>query len=323
MTIRHKRRPGLPPRRGFTLVELLVVITIIAILIALLLPAVQAAREAARQMRCSNNLKQIGLALHGYATASGSRFPPANNGYGKHAGLSLLLPFLEQQPLYDSLNIKGAPTPDIATEAGTKGATIISAFICSSWEHRPAYGVPGYPAGGYSASSSNWVRGALALYSGVAGAILPANTPVDTDSFGDVPKNGMFSYSGCRTIASVKDGLSNTLMMGEFTFQNSQTTGSAPNDALYFDPPGAVRPWITAKVNAIYHAQVFVWPINAKVNYMVDGVGFHHLPFSSHHPGSANFLIGDGSVRFVSEVTPLALLQKLATVDNGEVVQLP
>jgi prepilin-type N-terminal cleavage/methylation domain-containing protein/prepilin-type processing-associated H-X9-DG protein len=322
MTICHKTRAGLLPRRGFTLVELLVVITIIAILIALLLPAVQAAREAARQMQCSNNLKQIGLALHGYATAFGSRFPPANNGYGKHAGLALLLPYMEQQALYDSLNIRGAPTPDIATEAGTKGATIISAFICPSWEHRPAYGVPGYPPGGYTPTNA-WVRGALALYSGVAGAILPASTPVDSDSYGNMPKNGMFGYSGCRTIASVKDGLSNTLMMGEFTFHNSQSLGSALNDSLYFDPPGAVRPWITAKVNAIYHAQVFEWPINAKVNYMIDGVGFHHLPFSSHHPGGANFAAGDGSVRFVSELTKLNLLQQLATVDNGEVAQLP
>src|SRR5437763_187780 len=100
-----------PIRRGFTLIELLVVIAIIAVLIALLLPAVQAAREAARRTQCVNNLKQIGLALHNYhdnnlALPWGTG--PWNwNDWSAH---SLLLPYLEQQPLYNSINFNADPT---------------------------------------------------------------------------------------------------------------------------------------------------------------------------------------------------------------------
>src|SRR5271156_5073566 len=103
-------------RRGFTLIELLVVIAIIAVLIALLLPAVQAAREAARRSQCTNNLKQIGLALHNYHASQGS-FPLATSvavgggsagtnyqPWGTWSALALMLPYLEQQPLYAAAN---------------------------------------------------------------------------------------------------------------------------------------------------------------------------------------------------------------------------
>ena len=95
---------------GFTLVELLVVIAIIGILIAMLLPAVQAAREAARRMQCSNNLKQMGLGMHNYASANKDFFPTGNTGemYRWKPGLfSLLLPYIEHQALYDSLDMTG------------------------------------------------------------------------------------------------------------------------------------------------------------------------------------------------------------------------
>ena len=103
-------------RRGFTLIELLVVIAIIAVLIALLLPAVQAAREAARRAQCVNNLKQIGLALHNYhsttdvfplsnTVAWASSSPSdANQGWGTWSAQALMLPYMEQQPLYNSIN---------------------------------------------------------------------------------------------------------------------------------------------------------------------------------------------------------------------------
>ena len=93
------------PRRGFTLIELLVVIAIIGVLIALLLPAVQAAREAARRSQCSNNLKQIGLALHNYEGAIGAMpWGEGPGGWNDWSALCLMLPYIEQKPLYDSLN---------------------------------------------------------------------------------------------------------------------------------------------------------------------------------------------------------------------------
>ena len=125
-------------RRGFTLVELLVVIAIIGILIALLLPAVQAAREAARRMQCSNNLKQIGLALHNYHTTN-KAFPPGafwvcpEGELWRGSILIRLLPYIEQQPLYDQFDFT-VPT-DGQTEANTGTllvANIVPPYVCPS-----------------------------------------------------------------------------------------------------------------------------------------------------------------------------------------------
>lgn len=98
-----KRKPHL---QGFTLVELLVVIAIIGILIALLLPAVQLAREAARRMQCSNNLKQMGLALHNYLSTYRTHFPHGAWGHYRHGLFSTMLPYLEQKTIYDSFDLR-------------------------------------------------------------------------------------------------------------------------------------------------------------------------------------------------------------------------
>src|ERR1700684_2099430 len=101
------RRSG---RHGFTLIELLVVIAIIAVLIALLLPAVQAAREAARRAQCVNNLKQIGLAMMNYESANGS-LPPGEKGGCWGTGMVFVLPFVEQQSLFNAWNSYGSNVP--------------------------------------------------------------------------------------------------------------------------------------------------------------------------------------------------------------------
>ena len=127
-------------RRGFTLIELLVVIAIIGVLIALLLPAVQAAREAARRSQCVNNLKQLGLALHGYHDASTARYPGAagrSMSGASRSGLVLILPYIEQQPLYNALNFANIQIPVGPFEAANEPnktvlRTQISVFLCPS-----------------------------------------------------------------------------------------------------------------------------------------------------------------------------------------------
>ena len=175
--------------RGFTLVELLVVITIIGILIALLLPAVQAAREAARRMQCSNNLKQIGLAMHGYHDLYGV-FPPDGMASTGGAGAPLprwswgscLLPLVEQEPLYQLLNPQGGTVPAATVANGLQ--TRLPVYLCPS-DPQSDTAVNGNYAGNYG--RSNYVYSA--------------------------------SFTQCSAyairMADVTDGLSNTMIVGE------------------------------------------------------------------------------------------------------------
>ena len=213
-------------RIGFTLVELLVVIAIIGMLVTLLLPAVQSAREAARRSACSNNLKQIGLALTNYEGAIGA-YPPGrmgcdgwqqdvctdNPGYQRPgtSGFVMLLPMLEEQGLYDQFGNfeKGAVfpaspgdssdgttdgwmTPAIAVAVGVRP----SVFVCPSDDAQP-------------------LRGTVAT--GSYAFVMGSNGP----TFGiDQVKvkhynNGMFNYKTIRSVKDVQDGLSHTLFVGE------------------------------------------------------------------------------------------------------------
>src|SRR5262245_11458998 len=138
-------------RRAFTLIELLVVIAIIAVLIALLLPAVQSAREAARRAQCTNNLKQLGLAVHNYVSSQNVLPPedmwmaatmssPGNGSWGWNASWPvMLLPSLEQQPLYNAFNVSW--TPDYVVNQTTVAFNALAVLLCPSdgQKSRPAY----------------------------------------------------------------------------------------------------------------------------------------------------------------------------------------
>ena len=173
------------------------------------------------------------------------------------------------------------------------------------------------------------------MYYGVAGAFITGSEPYckpdtsDCDNgtlnllVGNIPKNGMFGWKFVRALSEVKDGLSNTLAMGEFQFIN--VTKHPSVSEIYNTPPGLVRCWtVGGSINGntiSYQARVIAEPINAKVLY--PDVPYNHLPFTSTHPGGANFLMGDGSVSFLNETLPVELLKELATVDGGEVALLP
>ena len=252
---------------GFTLVELLVVIAIIGILVSLLLPAVQMAREAARRTQCSNNLKQIGLGLHTYHTLHGA-FPVGGlewRPFGdtekrQLAWSAFLLPQLEQQNLYDSLDLtKAFDAPENADAA----ATVLSVYIC--------------PTG---TRGKKLVDGRGPCdYGGIFGErITSPNNP---------PKGTML-YDQWVSIAHIRDGTSNTLIVSE--------------DSLW--PDGQ---WINGK-NVFDQA----FPINQAPDYEND--------IRSLHSGGAVGVWADGSVRFLSEGLDEQILAALCTRAGGEVI---
>jgi len=285
-------------RCGFTLVELLVVIAIIGILIALLLPAVQAAREAARRTQCSNNLKQMGLAIHNYMDQHREYFPPGSPGPRRHGLFSHILPFLELQTIHDELDLDGD------TFIEPHRYTPIDVYFCPSY---PGERVVRNKANGYK-------NGASCTYLGVAGVLREGVETTPDEGGGAIPKNGMFGWEFVRRANQVGDGLSNTLTMGEYVQRD--------DEGEFGDFPGNVRPWIlgaTQTSKASYTFRVCVYPINSRVQRSRDGIPFNHLPLGSYHPGGAHFLLGDASVRFLSETMPFDVYQALSTCNGKEV----
>ena len=204
------------PRRGFTLIELLVVISIIGVLIALLLPAVQSAREAARRAQCSNNLKQLGLAVHAYHTSvnvvpalvmyPGGQFAQSN-GFAA-SWIIPLLPNLEQNPMYSAYNFY-APAVVLSASSGLENTTVtynqIATLLCPSEDRldRPSlYATTNY-VGNYGGP------GQVSCYTGT---IVPVGDPNLNPSLGT---GTSFGKVGPVTFEGIRDGVSNTAMISE------------------------------------------------------------------------------------------------------------
>ena len=304
-------------RHGFTLIELLVVIAIIAVLIALLLPAVQQAREAARRTQCKNNLKQIGLALHNYHDTFGGFAPgyifnnphypdDVSGNWSQWAWGAFILPQLEQGNLYEGLdvgqiNLSAALTPGGPFDRVALLQTPVPVFLCPS-DTAPAV----HQDLNQLADSSNaYQRIAKSNYMGVnttrrwhpagrltgpdSGAWSQWATPPNQNN----KPNGVFFRDRSIRIADMSDGASNTLMVGERTFQISNPTGGNPI---------VCRAGVFAG-NHIQNEQTTIHRSLGTLVTTLNGPTFEDCVrgFASPHTGGIFFLFGDGSVHFISE----------------------
>lgn len=296
--------PG-PYRIGFTLVELLVVIAIIGVLVALLLPAVQAAREAARRTQCKNSLKQIALALQNYHDTAKSfpvgivhenpAPPSVTNSYlGNWNWSALLLPFVEQTAIYDQ---SGVLKTDLATalDDATKLAamqTAVSVFLCPS-TISPAINEERE----LESASGNFYALATSDYIGV-------NSSSELRRYRGEPgkfANGIFNIEKGTRIREITDGTSNTLILGERSWETTLSGNEGyvlGRAAVAYGNRGvrdASEIGLADSMGCGMYAMNYSSPNPTKSN------SFARRGFSSRHPGGANFAFADGSVDFISE----------------------
>lgn len=299
---------------GFTLVELLVVIAIIGILVSLLLPAVQAAREAARRMQCSNNLKQLGIALHNYHDTYKTLPPSDINGGATLSnkyltagqvrnitGYLCLLPFIEQQPLWNSINFSLATGKADWVGLGGGGEQPVlydvklAALRCPS---DTPYGDPHtyttqnmYTATRVTRVSYGFVSDG---YEYAKGMVWDRDTSTTRSAFG---------HNGAANLSFIKDGTSNTMLMIETPFKKNNS---------------AYGPFL----QSFTHTH-FITPFNRGINEKYNGKKWPYAwGAGSTHPGGCQATMGDASVQFITETIDRNILRALETISLGEAVSL-
>lgn len=320
-----------PTKRSaaFTLIELLVVIAIIALLVGLILPAVQKVREAANRMRCANNLKQIGLALHNYHGDVG-QFPPAYTWVDTsqpaappvniapflfdRPGLTqyiepnwpgwgwavYLLPYLEQGNLYKQIDFTA---PTVGAQAAIARLSRMSLYTCPSDSRTGVYTVFKIKGGALMEATTNSYVGCYGALGNLS--VFPANG------------NGLFVRNGKLQFRDVSDGTSQTLAIGERAalFAQAPWIGVLEQGTVRTTPGAPVFQSLALPAQTMPMARVGAKPLNDPWSEPFD--------FFSPHPTTMNALFADGSVRPIRKAIAVDVFQALATIAGGELVQVP
>ncbi|MFM7540355.1 MAG: DUF1559 domain-containing protein [Planctomycetota bacterium] len=350
-------------RQGFTLIELLVVIAIIAVLIGLLVPAVQKVREAANRMKCTNNLKQFGLAAHNYESTNGT-LPPTQhtvvlpqNGTGAPTTYTsgatlqaLMLPYFEQASKYNQFNMNYNVNSDAPIHTGIPALANANANARSG--DVPIFLCPSDPSQAFTFTNAGRLN-----YGGSLGSSSSYRGGTALDGIFAIPYPANGSAMAGATIAGVIDGTSNTAMFGEFirgtfpagtasgTYDNTTSmiggtyTGTALTDGRAVtecnNPSGTVIHYVGQQYyrnlpqNFVFtHTLPINW--NKKVasgaqKYSCGNAAFTavHQSASSMHSGGANIGMADGSVKFVNDSIDFVVWQGVGSSRGGETASIP